>query len=354
MISKIFREDIEQVLHDENIPWEKMTGTATLITGATGLIGSALVRVLAAANERYGLNMRVTGHGRNAAKGEALCRECGIEFIARDIRRPIPAETLSPIVDYIFHGAAVTHSADMVSKPVDVISTAYEGTLNALKLAVERRCRSFVYLSSMEVYGQTGTAEVKEQDLGYIDLASPRSSYSESKRLCENLCAAFYTQYFVPVKVARPAQTFGAGTPRDDTRVFAQFARSAINGQNLILRTKGTSKGNYCDIADTVRALLTILLKGEAGEAYNISNPRTSMTIRDMANLVANDVCGEKIKVETQIPGSKEQFGYAPDTGFTLNSDKLMSLGWKPRRNLSEVYRHLIADWQENKAETIL
>lgn len=349
MAGDAIRKELEQIVSDQSIPWRGMSGASILITGATGLIGSVLVRALAAANKEYALNLRLIGHGRNAERGGALRRECGIEFVCGDVRRPIPAETLPSALDYVFHGAAVTRSADMAANPADVIATAFEGTWNALSLAAERSCGSFVYLSSMEVYGRVEQCVIGEDDLGYLDLSSPRSAYPESKRLCESLCACFASQYGVPAKIARLAQTFGPGTPRDDSRVFAQFARSAIEGRDLELHTDGKSRGNYCHIFDAVRGLLTILLKGGTGEAYNIANPGESVTIREMAELVADDICGGGVKVVVNAPGGIAGRGYAPDTDFVLSADKLRALGWTPEHGLAEMYRGMIAAWREDE-----
>ncbi len=352
MAGGILRRELEQIVSDRGIPWRDMSGASVLITGATGLIGSALVRALAAANEEHGLNLQVIGHGRNPAGGGALRRECGIEFIGGDVRRPIPTGALPPTLDYILHGAAVTRSADMVAKPADVIATAFEGTWNALMLAKERGCRSFVYLSSMEVYGRVERRVVDESDLGYLDVSSPRSAYPESKRMCELLCACFASQHGVPAKIARLAQTFGPGTPISDSRVFAQFARSAMAGRDLELHTEGKSRGNYCHISDAVRGLLTILLKGATGETYNIANPGASVTIREMAELVAADICEGGVKVVVNIPGDIAGRGYAPDAASVLSANKLGALGWRPEYGLAEMYRGMIAAWREEDGQS--
>jgi nucleoside-diphosphate-sugar epimerase len=343
---EVIAADIYSILSDTNIPWDEMKDSVVLVTGATGLVGGALVRTLSAANKKYGLGMRIIGHGRNAEKGDALSKEFGIEFVNGDIRRH---STLSDIVDrldYVFHCAAITTSADMISKPLSVLTTSFEGTKNVLELAQNKQCKSFVYLSSMEIYGQNDLQEICEKDLGYLDLSNPRSCYPESKRFCEMLCVSYAVEWSFPVKIARLAQTFGAGTPKDDTRVFAQFSRSAMAGENITLHTEGKSRGNYCYISDAMRGLLTILLKGENGESYNIANPEASKTIREMAELVANDICGGKIEVVVNIPDDVASRGYAPNVGFILNVDKLKNLGWKPMHGLVDMYKRLIADWQ--------
>ena len=339
--------DMYNVTSDNNIPWDTLHGSTVLITGATGIVGGALVRAMSEANNGKLLNMRIIAHNKDKSRGESLAQKYGVESVSGDIREATSIAAIIGNLDYIFHCAAVTDSADMVTKPVDVITTAVDGTRNMLDLVKEHRCKSFVYLSSMEIYGQLKSNEAYESDLGYIDLTSPRSCYPESKRFCEALCAANASQHGVPVKIARLAQTFGFGTPPSDKRVFAQFAKSAIDGKNIELHTNGKSRGNYCYISDTVRGLLTVLLNGENGEAYNISNPETSMTIREMAELVASEICNGEIKVTVNVPKDIETRGYAPDVDFILNVDKLKALGWSPKYGLHEMYRRLITDWQE-------
>jgi nucleoside-diphosphate-sugar epimerase len=350
-MGETLREDMRNILSDSGIPWNDLRNDTALVTGATGLVGSALVRALSAANKAYNLNLRILAHGRNKDKGEALARACGAEFVCGDIRRPATAADMAKIanrIDRIFHCVAITKSADMFARPADVAETEVCGTQNVLKLALERHCKGFVYLSSMEVYGRTDLPEVRESDLGRIDLSNPRSCYPESKRFCETLCAVCVAQYGLSAKIARLAQTFGAGTPKDDTRVFAWFARSALAGENIVLHTEGKSRGNYCYTADTVRGLLTILLKGKDGEAYNVANPAASATIREMAELVSNEVCGGGIKAVVNVPEDIQKYGYAPETSHRLNADKLMSLGWKPEYGLAEMYKRMLAEWKDS------
>lgn len=327
-MSEILNADALDIISDNNIPWEELKGSTFLVTGAKGLIGSALVRALKSANEKYVLNIDIIAHARQTHG---------------DIRQGIKIDS-DP--DYIIHCASITKSKDMVEKPVDVISVSVDGTRNVLELARTHKCKSVVYLSSMEVYGQIYKDEVTEDDLGHIDLANPRSSYPESKRLCESLCTAYFKQFGVPVKIARLARTFGAGVKIDDSRVFAQFAKNAFNGEDIALHTEGKSIGNYCYISDAVKGLFILLLKGASGNIYNISNPDSTMTIREMANLVADQVCNGKIKVVMKVPDDINERGYLHDVGFTLNSDKMKELGWQPKYGLKEMYERMIENWR--------
>lgn len=329
-------EDLEYIANYD-LPYEKLRGRTVLVTGATGLIGVSLVRALLAIG---GIN--VVALVRNEKKAIAIYGNAigaSLKLLVADILKPIH---IQDTVDYIFHCASVTASKMMVEQPVETLLTSIEGTRNILELAKEKTCKSVVYVSSMEVYGSfQESKEVVEDDLGYIDLLKVRSNYPESKRLCENMCVAYYSEYNVPVKIARLAQTFGAGILPGENRVFAQFARSAIHEKNIVLHTKGQSEGNYCYTRDCVTGLLTILLKGTNSEAYNVVNPETHTTIAEMANMVAKKIANGKIKVVFDIP-KDNVFGYAADTKMALNSGKLQALGWKPEIGLEEAYRRMI------------
>lgn len=339
-------QDFTGIKNNPAIDWEKLDGASILITGATGLVGSMAVKALLNCSE----NIIVYALVRNINKAEAIFAEevnnPRLKFVIRDVT--VPAE-ISDSIDYIIHGASVTASKYMVSNPVETLMTAIKGTTNILELAKSHNVKSMVYISSMEAYGVTDSKKdiITEKDLGYIDILNPRSSYSEGKRICECICAAYASQYNIPVRIARLAQTFGAGVPKSDTRVFAQFAKSAIKGENIILHTKGESFGNYCYTADVISALLCLLTRGEIGQAYTVANEETTMKIKDMANLVANEISNGKSQVVFDIPENSAVLGYAPDNTMHLTAQKLKNLGWSPSFGLKEMYQRMIADWQQ-------
>ena len=81
------------------------------------------------------------------------------------------------------------------------------------------------------------------------------------------------------------------------------------------------------------------------GEAYNVTNPKASMTIREMAKLIANTIGGGAVSVVVNKPTNIERIGYPPDATVRLGADKLMALGCNPRFSLEEMYRRMVADW---------
>lgn len=337
----VLAEDFEAVAQSD-LPWEAFKGRSFVVTGATGLVGSLLVRALLYCDQVHGLGIKVYALVRNVEKAKQIFGETNApEYLVADLAKDEIAGDFA--CDYVIHAAAVTTSKLMVSDPVGTIRTAIDGTEKLLKLAVEKKAQAFVYISSMEVYGQPKTdGKTAEKDLGYIDISTVRSCYPEGKRMCECLCNAYAAQYGLNVKSARLAQTFGAGILPTENRVFAQFARSAVNGENIVLHTTGESEGNYVYTADAIRAILMLLVKGESGEAYNIANEQSHTTIRNMAELVAEQIAGGAIKVVLDIPQDASSLGYAPPVKMWLDASKMRALGWEPTVGLADAYRRMI------------
>ena len=227
----ILQEDLDRI-SESDIPLEELKGKTVLVTGATGLIGSLLVKALQCCNRRKETGIKILALVRNQEKaerlfGDLLKRE-DLKLVIGDITMPVEVDDK---IDHIIHCASITTSKVMISRPVDVIRTSLNGTENLLELAKEKQVRSMVYVSSMEMYGALNLQNdqmVTEEMTGYLNPLALRSNYPESKRMCENMCVAYGTQYEVPVKIARLAQTFGAGVLPGENRVFAQFARSAM------------------------------------------------------------------------------------------------------------------------------
>ena len=326
---------------------EKFEGSSVLITGASGLIGRALVKNLLLYKGKKAIE--VYALVRNEDKARAAFFNLPHEhlhYIVCDVCKLLP-DNLG--INYIVHAASKTASKQFILEPVEVIANSICGTKHILEFARLNPVKGFVYLSTMEVYGTPAAEEkITEDYTSNLDTMSVRSSYPESKRLCENLCAAYASEYNVPTKVARLTQTFGEGVEYDDGRVFAEFARCAIEGKDIVLKTKGETKRNYIDVNDAVDAILTILLKGNVGEAYNVANESTYCSIYDMATMVAKEFGAGKVKIRIEDNGDAEKLGYAKTLKMNLSASKLVGLGWRPAHSLKSSYAEMI-DYMKNR-----
>lgn len=346
---KTFQKDVEACAMG-GFDFDAFQNATFFITGSTGLVGGAVVRALLAANRLRGMGARILAPVRSLEKakkvfGEAFDRK-DIRFFECDLNQPI--EIFEPI-DFVVHAASVTQSKLFVTKPVETIEAAVLSTMNVLSLAKEKRIRGMVYLSSMEAFGVTDPALefVSEKDIGYVNPQAVRSCYPESKRMSENLCAAYASEYGLPVRAARLAQTFGAGVSREDTRAFMQFALNALSGRDIILHTKGESYGNYVYLKDAADAILLLLTRGEKGDVYTVSNDRACVQIRDLAKIAAETLSHPPVSVVFDIPDDPMKYGYAPDVKMHLCNCKLCSLGWKPTMDLKDMFLKMAQDIQD-------
>lgn len=342
---------IEQDFADiasRDLPWDKLKNSTVLVTGATGLVGSMTVKALVKIEEIKNLGMKVLALVRNEEKAKHVFKgyleDSALELLVQDITQPI---TTAHKADYIIHTAAIVNSKMMVTYPVETIDTSVKGTVNIFEYAKACDSKSVVYVSSMEIYGAADPTLdcVREENYGYVEPLNVRSCYPEGKRICECIMAAYHHEYGVNAKSARLCQIFGAGVAPDDTRVFAQFARSLINGEDIVLHTDGTSTGNYCYTADCVAGMLYILLLGENGQAYNVANEANHMLVKEMAALVASMSDG-KTNVVFDIPEDALKYGYAPKVKVKLSGEKLRALGFEAKVELKEMYRRMIGSWQ--------
>ena len=339
---QVMRRDLDRLLKAP-LPWSRLDGKTVLVTGATGLIGSVVVNSLL----YYGLQTQdppqVLALVRNEEKARrmlgAQLDQCpNLRLVTGDVTTLTLPE--GP-VDYIIHAASQTASRAMVEEPVETILTTVEGTRRMLELAKDRHSLGMVYLSSMEVYGtQPQGKRVTENDVGAMLPTKIRNSYPLSKQLAECLCASYASEYGVPVRMLRLAQTFGPGVPLEDRRVFAMIARCAMHGEDVVLRTTGESSHSFLYTMDAVSSILKVLLEGESGQAYTAANEETYCSIADMARMVCAKFSGGKSQVVFDL-GENTVY---PDTSYLdLDTSKLQALGWKAEYGLAEMYENMMA-----------
>lgn len=341
---EVMLEDSLDIASSNIVDWDIIAGKTIFITGATGLIGSTIIRGLLERNKAYNSHIRIIGFVRSIEKARTVFGEYGDNSYLTFIEGGICGNLdIVPEFDFCIHAASETASRNFVEKPVETIETSVFGINNVLKLCKSRKPTSVIFLSSMEVYGTPNEEKLLDESCSeYLNPLSVRSSYPESKRMSENLCISYFSEYNVPCIIARLTQTFGPGISPEDNRVFAQFARCVKNKEDIVLKTKGETKRMYVYTADAAIAILLLLTRGSFGEAYNIANPNTFCSIAEMAEMICRKFGKENIKVSYGCEDTISDAGYNPTQVIKLDVSKIESLGWKALYDLKTMYKRMI------------
>jgi nucleoside-diphosphate-sugar epimerase len=324
----IIADDIDHLLVRTRAIWPDLRGASIFITGATGFFGIWLLEALLAANRTFSLGCRVKALSRDpsrfAAKASHLARDPALTFVEGDVRDfAFPSDP----VTHVIHAATESSTTLNAEDPQTMFEVCVEGTRRALDLAREKRATKFVLTSSGAVYGRQ-PPEVSHipEDFPFVpDRAGVHNAYAEGKREAEKLCLAASRSDAaggsVPATIARCFAFVGPHLPLDAHFAIGNFIRDAIAGGPILVGGDGTPFRSYLYAADLVEWLLTILLRGQSGRAYNVGS-EDAVSIRQLADRVAAvtaTLCPERTPPKVTVakqprPGFPAE-RYVPDCG---------------------------------------
>lgn len=331
-----YREElVSYVTQHETLFKHALKGKRFCISGAAGLIGSYLVDLLMAANELYGSGIEVWAWDKN----ESLLKSrfgCYTTPLLHAEVLNVNTDVLPDIAaDYVIHAASNTSPLDYGSKPVDTIKTNTFGTDRMIELSLHCHAR-FLFCSSVEMYGlnQGDTDEFHEDYSGYVNANTVRAGYPTAKRLSEALCNAYRSENpdweFCTARIGR---IYGPTVIPGDAKAPSQFINNAVRGEDIVLKSAGTQQFSYGYVGDCAMAMLIILLRGGAGEAYNIADPDSAVSLREFAESAARSVGRSVVAGEFS---AAERAGYSKVTKATMCMDKLTALRWRAEYHLAE------------------
>ena len=343
---RIVAEDISKVISSCS-SLEEMSGKTVLITGASGMLPSAMVDTLLSLNRDQNRGIKIIGLVRNITKAQRrfdleLHQRFGLQLIAHDVSVPLE---INQHVDYIIHAASQASPKYYGVDPVGTIAPNVFGTKWLLDLAVKHKA-TFLFFSSGEVYGKLPeeVMPVTESTYGHLDPMNVRSCYGESKRLAETLCVSYHKQYGAKVRIVRPFHTYGPGMPLDDGRVFADFVSDIVNRRDIQLASDGSALRPYCYLSDATSAFFKVLLKGSDAEAYNVGNPDAEISVKELADTLVSLFPERGLSVK--FVGQKTNYMVSPISRMVPSIEKISNLGWKPTITIKEGFKRTIQSYE--------
>ena len=343
--SQDYWKDVSSVI--ENISNVKQIfGKTMLITGATGMVCSSVIDVIAWMNHHRDARIHLMLAGRNKEKIASRFRDVlsqgEYQFIEYDATKD---QQLSLRVDYIIHGASNANPAIYAREPVETLLGNIVGLNTVLDVAKNNPRSRLLYISSSEVYGNRtdgSNRPYSEDDYGFVDILNPRACYPNGKRTAETLCSSYGQEYGVDFVTVRLGHIYGPSITKVDTRASASFTRDVAAGHDIVMKSAGNQLRSYCYTLDCASAILTVLLNGSTGNAYNISNKDSIVSIRDMAEALAK---AGGVKVIFNNPSDEEKKSYNLMSNSFLNAEKIEKLGWIAKYDLVEGVKRTLRDY---------
>lgn len=331
--SPFYRQELEGIVEKRK---NFIKSKSILVTGARGMIGSMFIDVIMLANVEYGAECKVYAVVRDETAAQKRFRKYMkmpfFKIIVADINQEA-LEMVDGNIDYIVHGASNTHPLLYSGKPIETILTNTVGTNNLLDYAVKHNCKRFLFLSSVEIYGENkgDSQRFDENSCGYINSNTLRAGYPEGKRLGETLCQAYRKEYGLKSIILRIARCYGPGILENDSKALSQFLRRAKEGKDIILKSEGKQYFSYIYQADAVDAIFHFLQYGEEGEAYNITGIDSDVTLKELTEMIAGIA---KVSIRFEIPNAEEAAGYSMASKALLDGEKASRTGWTAQYKL--------------------
>jgi UDP-glucuronate decarboxylase len=348
-------------LRDE---FQTMGGSNLLLTGGAGFLGYYLIQSLLFWNKQSadGRPIHVTvmdNYKRGAPEWLlALRGDPHVALIEHDVRRPLP---LSPReFHYVIHAAGIASPTYYRRFPIETMDTNIDGLRHLLEYARARRAspepvKGFLFYSSSEIYGDPlpGNIPTPEDYRGNVSCTGPRACYDESKRYGETLSVNFARQYELPVTIARPFNNYGPGLKITDRRVIPDYARNVLGDQDIIMLSDGSPRRTFCYAADAIAGYYKVLVRGRAGEPYNIGVELPEITMLELAERIVSlgrELFRYRGRVVRQTSAEGEYLVDNPTRRCPEITKARTELGYNPSIELDEGLRRSLVWYSHNRS----
>ena len=300
--NKIINEDVKNIYFDIGSTLKTIEGSSFLISGGSGFLGSYFMDLIDFCNSNIFMEPVTVICVDNFITGvpdriKHLMDNVNFILMDADVSKPLE---INCSVDYIIHAASIASPTFYRQHPIKTIETNVLGLTNLVDLGMRKNMKSFLNLSSSEIYGDPDEVHIptREDYNGNVSCTGPRACYDESKRLGETLCVNYFREYGVPVKVARPFNVYGPGLKLNDRRVIPDFFNDAINKHKIVMFSDGSPTRSFCYVSDAIKGFLLALLSEFNGEAFNIGNDQTEISMKGLAEIIAEIVGNVDIELK--------------------------------------------------------
>jgi nucleoside-diphosphate-sugar epimerase len=361
-LDQLIGEDLDYVCRALSAEFDQMSGGRLLITGGGGFLGYYLVQAA--------LHWNHTRPGRGAievvvydnyARGvpawlEALAGTPHLTLRRYDMIQPLPAD-FGPF-DLIIHAAGIASPKFYRAQPLKCIDANINGLRNLLDYSVQQRdgsrpVRGFLFYSSSEIYGDPAASAIPTPETyrGNVSCTGPRACYDESKRFGETLCVVYAKSEGIPTRMARPFNNYGPGLKITDGRVIPDFAGNVLAGRDIVMFSDGSPKRTFCYASDAIVGYYKVLVRGGAGEPYNIGIDRPEISIAELARLVAREareLLGYRGRVVLGTSSEADYLVDNPNRRCPVIDKARTQLGFDPQVMVEEGIRRSLTWYHHN------
>ena len=352
----VVQKDLNYIVASIKPELNAISSKKLLITGGAGFLGYYLIKSILHWNDKNKNTIWVWVYD-NFARGipswiEALSSRDDVRFVKHDITKPLPKNNAD--FSHIIHAASIASPLYYRLNPIGTMDANVQGLRILLDYALKQKetatpVEGVLFFSSSEIYGDPTPENIPTPETyrGNVSCTGPRACYDESKRYGETLCVNFAKHHGLPVKIARPFNNYGPGLKITDKRVIPDFARQIFNNEDITILSDGGPTRTFCYVADAIAGYYKILVKGRAGEAYNIGVEAPEISIKELAKRMRNiakkhfNYSGKIIYKTSKdkqyltdsperrcpdITKAREQLGYSPS--IDLDEGLLRTMYW--------------------------
>jgi UDP-glucuronate decarboxylase len=362
-LAELLEKDLGHIADGLGAEFGAMSGSNLLITGGAGFLGYYLVQSVLFWNERHTdsrpIHVTVLDNFQRGTPDwiVGLRNRPDLVLVEHDIRRALPSGLRA--FHYIVHAAGIASPTYYRRHPLETMDTNIEGLRHLLEYARIRRSspepvQGFLFYSSSEIYGDPlpGHIPTPEDYRGNVSCTGPRACYDESKRYGETLTVTFARQHGIPATIARPFNNYGPGLKITDRRVIPDFARDVLDGRDIVLLSDGSPRRTFCYAADAVTGYYKVLVRGRAGEPYNIGVERPEISMLDLAERIvtlARELFGYQGAVVRRASQEADYLVDNPTRRCPVIAKARAELGYEPSIGLEEGLRRSLVWYSHNR-----